>query len=178
MLERIICFSLQILIGQLLLVGWLPNSMDLFAQTYWMFLIVLWAGYRLGWKSVVCMVVIAGVQVFYGDVTGVGVFGNEFLRNDGLGPVTFLLSLLIVGLVSNIIFRSYHQGSTKFESLLKAANVYPGYPLFVHQSTTHFAVMSEDVNQLKLIEKLEKLLLNAIPDALFLTGVIKSVGNP
>ena len=169
MFERIVCFSLQILIGQLLLVGWLPNSMDLFAQTYWMFLIVLWAGYRLGWKSVVCMVVIAGVQAFYGDLNGVGVFGNEFLRNYGLGSVTFLLSLLIAGLVSNIIFRSYHQSSTKLESLLKAANIYPGYPLIVHQSATNFAVTSEDVTQLKLIERLEKLLLNAIPDALFLT---------
>jgi hypothetical protein len=87
MFESIVCFGLQILIGQVLLVGWLPNSIDLFTQTYWLFLFVFWAAYRLGWQGVAFVIVIAGVQAFYGGLHGVGVFGNDFVQTYGLKTV-------------------------------------------------------------------------------------------
>ena len=122
MFESIVCFGLQILIGQVLLVGWLPNSIGLFTQTYWLFLFVFWAAYRLGWQGVAFVIVIAGVQAFYGGLHGVGVFGNDFVQTYGLKTVIFLLSLLLAGLGFNSILNHYNHVQSELRKVFEAVN--------------------------------------------------------
>ena len=120
--ESLCCFALQILIGQVLLVGWLPHSIGLFTQTYWLFLFVFWAAYRLGWQGVVCVVVIVGVQAFYGGVRGIGLFGSDWAQTYGLKPVLYLFSLLVAGLSFRMVLSERDHEERELRQLLEVVN--------------------------------------------------------
>lgn len=120
--ESLCCFAVQILIGQVLLVGWLPHSMGLLTQTYWLFLFVFWAAYRLGWQGVVLVVGIVGAQAFYGGIAGVGIFGSDWTQTYGVKPVLYLLSLLVAGLGFRMILNERDHEEAELRQLLEVVN--------------------------------------------------------
>jgi PAS domain S-box-containing protein len=70
----------------------------------------------------VCVVVIVGVQAFYGGVRGIGLFGSDWAQTYGLKLVLYLFSLLVAGLSFRMVLSERDHEERELRQLLEVVN--------------------------------------------------------
>jgi PAS domain S-box-containing protein len=101
-LEAIVLLSLIGLVGQVVFLGWLGNSLGVFARGYWFFLINIWAALRLGSHGVVLVLVMTALQGIWGAATNVGFFSGSTMAYRMTAFWGYMLVLSLEGLILTI----------------------------------------------------------------------------
>jgi PAS domain S-box-containing protein len=97
--EATLVLGVSLLIGQVVFLGWLPDSLGLVArQGYWMFFFVTWAAIRLGSHGVVLLLCGVAVQALLGAHTGVGFFANDLINDRFTNLWFYMICLSLVGM--------------------------------------------------------------------------------
>ncbi len=97
--EAALVLGVSLLVGQVVFLGWLPDSLGLVArQGYWMFFFVTWAAIRLGSHGVVLLLCMVAVQAVLGAHNGVGFFANDLINDRFTNLWFYMMSLSLVGM--------------------------------------------------------------------------------
>lgn len=90
--ETLALFGFSFLVGQAIFWDWFPEQVGKHAQTYWLFLFVVWAAVRFGRHGVLLLMAMTAAQSLSGLEHGVGAFASEQLQS-GLLNIWFYLSI-------------------------------------------------------------------------------------
>lgn len=99
MLEALVLLSLIGLVGQVVFLGWLGNSLGVFARGYWFFLINIWAALRLGSHGVVLVLLMTALQGIWGAATNTGFFSGSTMAYRMTSFWGYMLVLSLEGLI-------------------------------------------------------------------------------
>lgn len=97
-LTTVLILGLTLLVGQVVFVGWLSDSLGQIARGYWLFLFVTWAAVRLGTHGAVLVILVAALQALIGAQQGVGFFGNDIIKTGLSNYFYYMLCLSAVGM--------------------------------------------------------------------------------
>lgn len=78
--EAALIIGVTFLVGQVIFLDWLHDSLGLVARGYWMFLFITWAAVRLELHGVVLILVITAIQGLLGAQLGLGFFSNDIAK--------------------------------------------------------------------------------------------------
>ena len=96
--EAGLILGLSFLVGQVVFLDWLNESLGQIARGYWMFLFVTWAGVRLGPHGAVTVIAMAAIQGIIGAQLGTGFFSNDIAKTHLSNYFFYTLCLSIVGM--------------------------------------------------------------------------------
>lgn len=97
--EVALLFFLAFLAGQVLFLGWFPDSLGLFAREFWMFIFIAWAAVRLCRHGVLLLLIMIAVQALLGAYKHVGLFGNDLVQTQLLHFWLYIVTLSVVGML-------------------------------------------------------------------------------
>ena len=92
--EASLIIGLSFIVGQVIFVDWLQDSLGHIARGYWMFLFVSLAAVRLGTQGATLILVIAVIQGLYGAQHGLGFFSNDIATTQLLNYFFYTLCLV------------------------------------------------------------------------------------
>jgi diguanylate cyclase (GGDEF)-like protein/PAS domain S-box-containing protein len=92
-LEAVLLLGLTVLVGQIVFLGWLHDSVGQMAKGYWMFMIFFWVAVRLGNRGTVIALVVVAIQALSGAILGTGFFAND-IANTHLVNYWFYMFIL------------------------------------------------------------------------------------
>jgi signal transduction histidine kinase/CheY-like chemotaxis protein len=98
-LEAALILGLTFLVGQVVFLNWLNDSLGQIARGYWMFLFVTWAAVRLGSHGVVLILVVTAIQALIGAQQGTGFFSNDIAKTHLANYFFYMLCLSAAGMV-------------------------------------------------------------------------------
>lgn len=75
--EAGLILGLSFMVGQVVFLDWLNESLGQIARGYWMYLFVTWAAVRLGPHGAVTVVAMTAIQAVVGAQLGTGFFSND-----------------------------------------------------------------------------------------------------
>lgn len=96
--EALVVYSLALVAGQVVFLGQFGPTLWPLAQAYWMFLFVAWAGMRLGLAGTAILLGLVAVQAGWGMWLRVGFFAHDLRYAGGLGYLSFIAILSLVGM--------------------------------------------------------------------------------
>ena len=76
-LEAALLLGLTVLVGQIVFLGWLHESVGHMVKGYWMFMILLWVAVRLGNRGTVIALIVVAIQALLGATQGAGFFADD-----------------------------------------------------------------------------------------------------
>ncbi len=118
--EIALMLALAWLCGQVIFLGWLPDTVGLIVSLgYWMLLFVAWAALRLGSHGVTFMLCLAAVQALQGAYQGVGLFADDLARTRLFNTWFYLMSLCMVGM----LLATYRGERRRSEAALRIAAI-------------------------------------------------------
>ena len=79
-LEVILLLGLTVLVGQIVFLGWLHDSVGQMAKGYWMFMILFWVAVRLGNRGTAIALLVVAIQALLGAIQGTGFFANDIVN--------------------------------------------------------------------------------------------------
>lgn len=97
-LEGAALFFFTLLIGQVIFLGWLHDSLGLIARGYWAFLCVTVIAIRMGIRGVTTIVLLLAMQALVGALKGIGFFADDIDKTGLQNYWFFMLICSIVGL--------------------------------------------------------------------------------
>jgi PAS domain S-box-containing protein len=96
-LETVSLFLLTFLVGQIVFFDWFHASLGHLAQSYWLFLFVVWAALRYGKHGVSITVALVALQAFEGARRGEGFFANDMAETGLQNYWFYILIITTVG---------------------------------------------------------------------------------
>jgi diguanylate cyclase (GGDEF)-like protein/PAS domain S-box-containing protein len=97
-IEAVLLIGLSILLGQIVFLGWLHESLGQVALGYWMFLLVTWVAVRLGIRGTVVVLIVAAAQALFGAIQGAGFFADDIAQTHLANYWFYMLSLSVTGM--------------------------------------------------------------------------------
>ena len=98
MAEAVLLSGLTILVGQIVFLDWLHDSIGQVAKGYWMFLLITWVAVRLGTRGTAIALAIVAVQALSGAVRGTGFFANDIAATHLANYWFYMAALSMVGM--------------------------------------------------------------------------------
>jgi len=97
--ELLVCFSLAILCGQVIFLGWMNDYLGNVIQDYWVFIFVVWTAVRFGKQSVLILINIVSIQALIGAIEGTGKFAPDLALTGMINYWIFTLIMTSIGLM-------------------------------------------------------------------------------
>ncbi len=94
--EAVLILGIATLVGQVVFVGALNDSLGQVARGYWLFPLITWAAVRIGRHGTVSIVAMVAVQGLVGAALGVGFFANDIAKTHLANYFFYTLSLAVV----------------------------------------------------------------------------------
>jgi signal transduction histidine kinase len=94
--EAALILGLATLVGQVVFVGSLNDSLGQIARGYWMFPFITWAAVRIGRHGTVSIVAMVAAQGLVGAALGLGFFSNDIPKTHLANYFFYTLSLAVV----------------------------------------------------------------------------------
>jgi signal transduction histidine kinase len=107
--EATLILGLSFLVGQVVFLGWLPDTLGQIARGYWLFLFITWAAVRLGPHGTVLILAVAAIQALIGAQLGVGFFSNDIAKTHLANYFFYMLCLSAVGMALATYFTQKQQ---------------------------------------------------------------------
>lgn len=139
--DAILILGLSFLVGQVVFLDWLGESLGQVARGYWMFLLVTWAAVRLGLHGAVLVTAMTAVQGLIGAQHGVGFFANDIAKTHLANYFFYMLCLSAVGMSLAIYF------TQKQTSMLELSRYQQHLEDLVGQRTTHIEMLNMELQQ-------------------------------
>lgn len=117
-LETLSCFALALLVGQVVFMGWLHDSVGSFGRPYVMFVFVAWAAVSFGMHGASLLIGVVALQALAGSFLGEGDFAASFSRAGLTGFWLYMLVLSVVGMALAVLIAERMQ----IEQSLSTAN--------------------------------------------------------
>lgn len=102
--ETVLILGLSWLVGQVIFLDWLHDSLGQFARGYWMFLFVTWAAVRLGAHGTTWLVTVTAIQGLVGAQLGTGFFSNDIEKTLLANYFFYMFCLAMVGMALATVF--------------------------------------------------------------------------
>lgn len=96
--ESILLLGATSLVGQVVFLNWMHDSLGQIARGYWMFLFVTILAIRLGTRGVTVAIMIIAVQAFAGALNGTGFFSDDIAKTGLHNYWYYMLILSTVGM--------------------------------------------------------------------------------
>jgi PAS domain S-box-containing protein len=96
--ETLLILGLTFLVGQVVFLNWLNESLGQIARGYWLFLFVTWTAVRLGPAGAVLVILVAAAQGLLGAQLGLGFFSNDIAKTGLSNYFYYTLCLSAVGM--------------------------------------------------------------------------------
>ncbi len=96
--EASLILGLSFLVGQVVFIDWLHDSLGQIARGYWMFLLITWAAVRLESHGVVLILTATSIQGLIGAQLGTGFFFNDIGKTHLANYFFYMLCLAVVGM--------------------------------------------------------------------------------
>ncbi len=140
-LEAGLILGLSFLVGQVVFLDWLHESLGQVARGYWMFLFVTWAAVRLGPHGAVLIILMMAIQGVVGAKLGLGFFSNDIARTGLSNYFYYTLCLSSVGMAL----------ATYFNQMQKAVDELQSYQQhledLVKERTVHIQTLNTELQQ-------------------------------
>ncbi len=114
-LETLLILSLTFLVGQVVFLNWLNDSLGQIARGYWLFLFVTWAAVRLGPAGAVLVILMTAIQGVVGAKLGLGFFSNDIAKTGLSNYFYYMLCLAAVGMALAIYLSQKKQATRDLE---------------------------------------------------------------
>ncbi len=139
--EATLILGLSFLVGQVVFIGWLPDSLGQVARGYWLFLFITWAAVRLGPHGTVLILAVSAIQGLIGAQWGVGFFSNDIAKTHLANYFFYMLSLSAVGMALATYF-------TQKQQAVKALQNYQQHlEELVEERTGRIALLNTELQQ-------------------------------
>ena len=162
LVEFILLLGLAFLVGQILFMGWLQDSVGHIAKGYWMFLFVTWAAVRLEAHGVVLILVMSAVMGLLGAQQGTGFFANDISQTHASARLSTGASAKFSANLANYWF---------YMMILSVTGM---------MLATHFVSRRRAEQTLTASEGYQRAIFNATPDAMLISdmhGIITQVNQ-
>jgi signal transduction histidine kinase/HPt (histidine-containing phosphotransfer) domain-containing protein/FixJ family two-component response regulator len=113
--EMLLILGLSFLVGQVVFVNWLNESLGQIARGYWMFLLVTWVAVRLGPAGAVLVILMTATQGVIGAKLGLGFFSNDIAKTGLSNYFYYMLCLSGVGMALAIYLNQKKQATQDLE---------------------------------------------------------------
>ena len=97
-LEAALILGATFLVGQVVFLDWLHNSLGQIARGYWLYLFITWTAVRLGAHGTVLVVALVALQGLVGAAQGLGFFANDLEKTHLANYFFYTMTLAAVGL--------------------------------------------------------------------------------
>ena len=114
-LETLLILGLTFLVGQVVFLDWLHESLGQIARGYWLFLFVTWAAVRLGSHGAVLVILMMAIQGVVGAKLGLGFFSNDIAKTGLSNYFYYTLCLSAVGMALAIYLSQKKQATQELE---------------------------------------------------------------
>ncbi len=114
-LETLLILGVTFLVGQVVFINWLNDSLGQVARGYWMFLFVTWAAVRLGPHGAVLVILMMAIQGVVGAKLGLGFFSNDIAKTGLSNYFYYTLCLSGVGMALAIYLSQKKQATQELE---------------------------------------------------------------
>jgi PAS domain S-box-containing protein len=119
--EAVLILGLTFLVGQVVFLNWLNDSLGQVARGYWLFLFVTWAAVRLGPSGAVLVILLVAIQGLLGAQQGLGFFSNDIAKTGLSNYFYYTLCLSAVGMALATYFT---ERQDKEKSIRQWANAF------------------------------------------------------
>ena len=107
--EAGLILGLSILVGQVIFLNWLNDSLGTIARGYWMYLFITWGAVRLGTHGAVLILAATGIQALVGAQMGTGFFSNDIAKTHLANYFFYMLCLSAAGMALATYFTERKQ---------------------------------------------------------------------
>ncbi len=114
--ETLLILGLTFLVGQVVFLNWLHDSLGQIARGYWLFLFVTWAAVRLGLHGAVLTILMMAIQGVVGAQWGLGFFSNDIAKTGLSNYFYYTLCLSAVGMALAIYISQKKQATQALEA--------------------------------------------------------------
>jgi signal transduction histidine kinase/HPt (histidine-containing phosphotransfer) domain-containing protein/ActR/RegA family two-component response regulator len=97
-LETFLILGSSFLVGQVVFLNWMHDTLGVIARGYWMFLFATWAAVRLGPHGAILVIVVTAAQALIGAQQGTGFFSNDIAKTNLANYFFYMLCLSAVGM--------------------------------------------------------------------------------
>ncbi len=136
LVEFMLLFGLAFLVGRVVFMGWMHDSVGEIAQGYWMFLIITWAAMRLEAHGVVAILVMSAVMGLLGAQQGTGYFAKDIAQTYLANYWFFMVILSVTGMT----LATYFVARRRAEQSLTASD---GYQRAIFNATPDAMLISD-----------------------------------
>jgi diguanylate cyclase (GGDEF)-like protein/PAS domain S-box-containing protein len=120
-MEPVVLIGLVILVGQIVFLDLLHDSLGQVAKDYWIFLPTTWVAVRLGARGTVIALIVVAVQALSGAIQGTGFFADDIAKTHLINYWFYILTLSLVSMTLAVYFAERKQSDAK---LRLAASVF------------------------------------------------------
>ncbi len=97
-LAALVILGISFLVGQIVFLDWMKDTVGQIARGYWMFLFVTWAAVRLGPHGAVLVIAMTAIQGLVGAQYGTGFFSNDIAKTHLSNYFFYTFCLSAVGM--------------------------------------------------------------------------------
>ena len=97
-LEAVLILGATFLVGQVVFLDWMHDSLGQIARGYWLYLFITWTAVRLGAHGTVLVLAMVAVQGLVGAAMGLGFFSNDLAKTHLANYFFYNMTLAAVGL--------------------------------------------------------------------------------
>jgi signal transduction histidine kinase len=114
-LEVALILGVTFLVGQVVFLDWLHDSLGQIARGYWLYLFITWTAVRLGKHGTVLVVALVALQGLAGAAMGMGFFSNDLEKTHLANYFFYTMTLAAVGLPLATYFTERQLASRELE---------------------------------------------------------------
>ena len=114
--EVALILGLSLLVGQVVFLDWLSDTVGQIARGYWMFLLVTGAAVRLGPHGTVLILASTAIQALFGAYRGTGYFSNDLAGTHLSNYFFYMLCLSSVGMALATYFTQKQKAVKELKS--------------------------------------------------------------
>lgn len=112
----ILILGLSWMVGQVVFLDWMKDTLGQIARGYWMFLLVTWAAVALGPHGAVIVIGMTAIQGLTGAQQGAGFFSNDIARTHLSNYFFYMMCLSAVGLALASYFAQQQKAMSALET--------------------------------------------------------------
>ncbi|MDD5384412.1 MAG: diguanylate cyclase [Gallionella sp.] len=98
MAEAILLSGLTVLLGQIVFLDWLHDSIGQVAKSYWMFIAISWVAVRFGVRGTVVALSVVAIQALFGAIQGTGFFADDIEKTQLANYWCYMLVISVFGM--------------------------------------------------------------------------------
>lgn len=107
------------LVGQVVFLDWMKETLGQVARGYWMFLFITWAAVRLGPHGAVLVIASTAIQGLVGAQFGAGFFSNDIIKTHLANYYFYMLCLSAVGMALATYFAQRKQAMLDMDAKVR-----------------------------------------------------------